>query len=420
MHRRSYIRRNHRRPLFARRSRTGGIVLLLVALLLATTTALVYVQADSLQLQVLAAFDMAPTSTPFAGQRAANGVELFRQGDLLGAVDELEMAVQLQPSNIDYLYEYGQLLIELVDMELRPPADRQRAAEIGQQMMDLSPGDPRGYALRARALMWSDPTNAIPVAVTGLELNPNFAPLHAALAVAYTQIGRYAEALQRGARAVELDPLDATAHRSYSIPLIITGRVNEAIEQLEAAIRINPALTAPYFELAAQYRRINLPEMAVAIYQRVLEIDPTNARAYLRMCETYAAAGEFQTGEIFCYRALEINPDYASAHRMLGQIQYTRRNYESSIVSFNRCVELGSQEIECYYLRGLAHYRLGECEDAWIVLQDALSRSTQELITQNILFGLDGIRLRCTGYSDVALPTPMPATPIPPTPIGGV
>ena len=196
-------------------------------------------------------------------KQASNCITSGKVRDALG---QFELALEQQPADIDYLYEYGRILIELDEYDLAVP--------IGDRAIAAAPDDVRGYALKARALMWSDPGNAIPLAVSGLDIDPAFAPLHAALAIAYTNIGRYDEGLSRGNRAIQLDPLDSFAHRAYSIPLIFTGRNSQAIETLEQAVAINPNLPGPYFELAAQYRAIDVPEMAVGIYRRVLELEP--------------------------------------------------------------------------------------------------------------------------------------------------
>lgn len=407
------IKRDYNKPFFSNRKRgLSGGTLFLFGLLIGAIIVVTYLQYDSLQYAALDALGIAPTPTQFASQHAESGLQLYNAGKVQNALIEFEMAVRQRPDDVNYLYEYGKILLELEQFD--------EAVPVGDHAIEVAPDDVRGYALKARALMWSDPGTAIPIAVSGLEIDPNFAPLHAALAVAYTNIGRYAQGLERGANAVQLDPLDAFVYRAYSIPLIVTGRNSQAIEQLETAVTLNPALTPPYFELAAQYRAIDYPEMAVGIYQRVLEIDPNNAKAYLRICETYASVGEFITGSGYCETALEIDSEYGSAWRMLGQLQYTRRNYEGSIESFNNCVKYGSTEIECYYIRGLAHYFLGQCDRAWIVLNEALQFATQDLIIENIMNGMEGIKLRCSGYENQSLPTPIPPTSIPPTPIGGI
>ncbi len=412
------INRNYRRQFFSdRRRRFSGISLLLLLLFLAcvigATFAFGYFYRGEVEATVNEFMGTPrPTPTLQANQYAQRGFAHFRDGKLDEALSDFELAVTQRPQNVAYLYEYGIILLEA--------GDDQTAAEIGDRAIAAAPADARGYALKARALMWRDPGSAIPVAVSGLELNPDFAPLHAALAIAYTNIGRYAEGFQRGIRATELDPLDSFAFRAYSIPLIYTGRSSEAIAALEKAVAISPKLTAPYFELAAQYRKENYQEMAVGIYRRILELEPDSAKAYLRICQTYAEIGEFLEGTRFCETATEIDQTYAPAWQYLGQLQYSRRNYESALESLENCVTNGSTAVECYYIRGLAYYFLGECSTAWDVLLEAFLYTNEQSIIDTINIGLADIRANCPGFESAQLPTPIPPTPIPPTPIGGI
>lgn len=415
------IKRDYQRPFFSRRRSTWRWVMLgMLIMLILMIPVVAFSQYDRLQLAALDAMGFAPTPTPFAAERADMGEQYYRSGDIEQAMTMFGMAVQQQPDNINYLYEYGRMLIEM---------DRnQEAAEYGAQIIEIAPNDPRGYALQASAIAWTNPTEAIPIAQLGVEIDDQFAPLRSALAIAYTQVSRYQEALRQGDLAVRLDPYDADARRSYAYPLIFTGDYAGAIAQLEQAIAINPNLPGPYFELASLYRNvvINQPEMAVAIYNEVLRLQPDNARAHLRLCETYAASGLFREAEPYCNDALAIDPLYASAHRMRGQLRYSRRNYEGSIESFETCISLGQGpngyndvEIECLYIRGLAHYFLAQCEQAWEWLNISLQHPEAEGVMDAILTGLENVTIRCPGYQGRALPTPIPPTPIPPTPIGG-
>ena len=411
------IKRDYRRPFFGKRRGLGSSPLLLALSLALAGIGIALLIAWLFRLEVETALNEVrgtprPTATLPSSAYAQRGFSRYLEGQLEAALADFERALAQRPADIDYLYEYGRILIELEAYAL--------AAEIGDRAMEAAPLDARGYALKARALMWSDPGGAIPVAVSGLERDADFAPLHAALAVAYTNIGRYAEGLQRGIRATQLDPLNAFAHRAYSIPLIYTGRGNEAIDALETAVAINPNLTAPYFELAAQYRATDYQEMAVGIYRRILELEPGNAKAYLRICQTYAEVGEFSEGTRFCETATEIDAGYAPAWQMLGQLQYNRRNYESAVDSLERCVEEGSAAVECFYIRGLAYYFLGECDRAWETLLESMSYTSAPSIIDIINRGLRDIRADCPGYEDARLPTPVPPTPVPPTPIGGI
>jgi len=411
------IRRDNR--LLFSRPRRSNVFALILGVLIGGVLVASTLFFDEMQLEALDAIGIAPTVTPFASQHATWGADFYAVGDIEEAAREFELAVNQQPENVSYLYEYGSILITLVDLDVLDDSGIAEASQIGDRIIELAPDDPRGYALKSRTMMWGDPASAITVALTGLEADAEFAPLHGVLAVAYANIGRFQEGLIRGELAVRLDPMNADVHRNYSIPLIYVGRATEAIEQLETAVSINPNLTAPYFELAAQYRAIDFPEMAVSIYWRILDIDPENERAYLRLCETYSSVGQFQEAQGYCETALDININYGSAYRELGRMQYNRRNYEGAIASFETCVGLGAEDIECYYLRGLAHYFLAQCDQAWNVLNQALNRVEEGSIRDNVLIGMENVTVNCPAYRGRQLPTPIPPTPIPPTPIGG-
>lgn len=376
----------------------------------------------------------APPPTPFASELATQGMDRFMAGDLHTAHDFFRRAVLQQPRNVDYLYEYGRVLLELGVDE---PEYYVEAIAIGDQAMNANSNDPRGYVIKARATdLGGDPAGAVPIAQAGLQVNRDFAPLHVALSSAYRQIDRYDVAIESAERAIDLDPLDPAARRVYALALIWVGRYDEALDQLEQAVALNPNLASPYFELASMYRTLAARDpnggldyyaLALATYEQVLALQPDNAKAYLRLCETFTAIGEHRRGQGYCEDALIINPEYPQAWRALGQTQYPQRNYEGAIDSFERCVELGSQEVECYYLRGLSHYYLGQCQQAWDILSDSLGRARavslvaddQNPVIININNGLTLVTQNCEGFAGRPLPQPPTPTPIPPTPIGG-
>ncbi len=411
------FRRDYNRPFFSSRRRGPNVWLLFAyGLLIGGFLVFVTLRYDDLQLQALETIGMAPTATPVASTLAMQAVERYQAGDVTGAIRYYERAVQQQPDDINYLYEYGNALLEDDQYD--------QAIAISDHAIEVAPDDPRGYALKGRALMWSDPAAAIQVTVLGKDIDPSFAPLYAVQGVAYTNLARYQQGIQEGMKAMELDRTDPFVLRAIYTPLVYTGRYQEAISYLEEAISINPNVTAPYFELAFLYklRQVNQPEMAVAIYNRILEMDPNNAKAYLRLCETYANVenARFDIAQPYCDRAIEINPDFGDAYMQRGRMQYLRRNYEGSIESFNTCVDFGSNKIECWTLRGIAHFWLGECVQAWDVLTEARVRAIdQGDDLSQIEDGLYNVTQLCPEYANQPTPTPQPTQPPPATPIGG-
>lgn len=443
------IKRNYSQPFFSsrRRRRVGGRFLFFYGLLIGGFLVFVFTQFTRLQLVALDAVGLAPTPTPFAATWATEGYDLYLQGRLTEAADAFRQAVTQQPDNINYVYEYGRILIELdrsfnaaygydqiinllklseatqKTLSGRNIKDAELASLLGEHALQIASDDVRSYTLRSRALYWLDDSEtAIPVALQGLELDSAYAPLLAVLALSYTDIGRYQQGLKYGEEAVAADTLSIEAHRAYAIALILVGERDAAIKELEDAININPNLTAPYFELAGQFLGAQQYEDAVATYETILKLDPRSPKALLRLCETYAQIGQDEQAEGYCDDSIASDPTYAKAYRQLGVVNYHRRNYEGAIENFNKCIDLGSDEIQCYYLRGLAHYYIGDCSEAWTILNETLGRVDNSVIDNPVLIsiqsGLTLITENCNAYQNAVLPTLIPPTPIPPTPIG--
>ncbi len=409
------IKRDYSQPFFStrRRSRVTGRFLFFYGLLIGAFLVFVSSQFGRLQMVALGAIGLAPTPTAFASTWAMQGYDFFLQGKMEEAATAYAQAVSQEPNNINYLYEYGRTLIELNrtanPLQNRPQSDVELASELGDRAMDAAPQDVRAYTLKASALvMLGDSQSAIPVALQGYELNSGFASLLAALARAYTDIGRYQQGLDYGLAAVEADPKNVDAHRGYAIALIWVGRRDEAIRELEDAININPNLAAPYFELAGQYKGANRIEDAIAAYEKVMSIQPRNPKGLLRLCETYTQVGQNEQAEGYCDDAIQIDESYADAYKARGGVRFRRRNYEGAIEDFKKCQSNNSQAIECFYQQGLAYYYIGgptNCDFAWDLLNRSLELQPDPSIIDIIQTGLQLVTQNCVKYTNQALPT---------------
>lgn len=415
------VRRDYRHTFYQRRRAQRVRFLLLLSIFMVGLFVAVMFNLSTVQNVTASALGIKGEPTLYPAQYAMRGAEAFQAGNMALAAEEFAHAVAMQPDNVAYLYEYGKTLIETNQID--------RAVETADRAIALEPRDVRGYALKANALAHTDPTNALIYALQGQEIDQNFAPVYSAMAVANTYLYRYTQAIGYGERAIELAPEDANTHRAYSFPLLLTGRIEEVIEQLEIATSLNPNLPNPWFELAAYYKHplVANPRRSLAIYEfmssnLIMSPDDT-AKLYLRICETYSSAdqADFAAAQMNCQRALSIKPDYGSAYRELGRMQYNRRNYEGAIESFEKCVELGAKDIECWALRGLAHYWMNNCDDAWRILNEAreMSESEDGLMVQ-VGVGIGNVIEKCPDYRNVQRPTAIPPTAIPPTPIGGL
>jgi tetratricopeptide (TPR) repeat protein len=404
-----YIKRDYSEPFFGRRRRRrfqiSARALFVLGLIAGAGLLFVFVNAAQIETATLNLMGRAPTPTLLPRDLAAQSASLSLTGDLAGAAVLLEQIVRQEPENRGYLYQYGLLLIDMGDYDV--------AIQIGEQLIDLDLTDPRGYALQATALVYSDtPSGAIPVALSGLEADPGFGPLHAALARAYALTGRYNDALTEGILAVQLAPAEADSYRAYAFALQYNQDVPGATEQLEQAIAVDPDRIFAYFELAALYLAQDRDQEAILLYERILSIQPFNARAMLRMCLAYRKIGEFAQALGYCEDAVATNPADAEANFELGRMRYNDRDFAGALESFTACLESNPNSLECTYRQGLALYYLGDCDQSWAILRDSLemanARAGTERAVEDIRNGLIAIGQTCPQYSGQAPPPPTP------------
>jgi len=412
------IKRDYSEPFFKKdkgRRRSGGSRLLFfLGLFFGAMLIFILANFDQLQVTAMDMMGLLPTPTPYASTLATEAENLAVDGNLSAAAALFEQVVQQRPDDVDYLYEYGRLQIDL--------GNYARSESLADHCIEVSPRDPRGFALKAESLVLSGAASAaIPVALSGMEIDGSFAPLYSALARAYTDTGRLADGVDMGLRATELDPYDVDARRAYAYALNLSNFRDEATAQLEQAISLDPNRVPAYLELAYQYLAANRDQEAIDLYNVVLSQQPNNARAMLRLCTAYRKIGQFQRALDFCEDAAAADPTLTTAQYEVGRLRYNAYDFRGALESFTACTTNDPSNLECTYYRGLSYFYLQDCAAAWQILREALTmareRSGTEDAIADIREGLIAIEQACPQFSGQAgdLIAPLEGTPTPAT-----
>ncbi len=396
------IKRDYTQPFFRQPKRHPLRNMLIAALLGLLLGLAIHWQREAVEGAVQSLGTSPPTPTPLPSELATRASELFVAGDLIDAEALLAKAVEERPDNSAYLYEHGRLLIELGRYEA--------AHEHGAAITEIDARDARGFALKAAALTWQgQPAVAIPIALSGLELNPRFASLHATLARAYVDSQRWADGLEASERGLSIEADDVDLIRVYAYALQSVGSYNDATNYLQRAIELRPTYLPVHFELAGLYLGRDEDQSAIDIYNRILSLDLRNARAMLRLCLAYRKVGEFARALGFCKDSVANDPEDAEAQFQLGLLYYRERQFEASRDAFEQCLQYddGFYDLSCRYRLGLSHYYTGECMLGWSLLRDSLdlAQAAGDAATVgNILQGLDAIESDPLCVEDAAAP----------------
>jgi serine/threonine-protein kinase len=286
----------------------------------------------------------------------------------------------------------------------RTRAELRQSITYFDQAIENFPAYARAYAGKADAYAmlgmyeYLAPRDAFPAAFAAaaraLEIDPSLAEAHASLAcvkAVYDWDWRGAELGFR--KAIELDPAYAIAHQWYAIDCLMPqGRYHEALAAIQRARDLDPLSRAINATIGLQLYFLRQYELAAEQYRRTLEVDPDFAPASFFLGQVYLQTGAHDEALTELGRAVALSPESTEivatlsyAHAVAGQAGEARRVL----------TELKAQAAAEYispYLMALCHAGLGELDQAFEWLQQAVAGRCYKLVYLAIDPKLDRLR----------------------------
>lgn len=387
------------------RKRRAPYPLLLVILYLAIFAAaiLAVINAQKLQPTVNRLIGPPPTATPQPAVVVKQAEDAYHAGDLAKASDFYKQAAEIAPQDVTILTAYSRILT----LNHQLP----QAEAVADQIIALAPEDARGYAAKARAQDWNGKyQDSVVSSLKALELDNNYAPAHAYLSEAYTDLGRLQQARDQAELAIQLDPYNVDARRNYGYVLESYGDYDGEIQQYQQALQLEPNLLDLWYGLARAYRGAKQMDQAIATFNQIAIRTRNDPAIYVELGKTYFEMREDDAAQENLQQAVSLVckdcplfdftpklgdstdltgqgiftllgqsrtlPDQInmSAWSRLGQVYFTRRNYESAINILEEAIACGEQSkcgqtpaaipIEPYYVTGAAYFYLDKCVPA--------------------------------------------------------
>jgi len=239
------------------------------------------------------------------------GVMLAQQGRHVMAVEALERATAIDPTNEKAFYN-----LALVHLELNKP---ERAGEDLEQAIAAG-GE---YALyyeklglvHAKQEKWDDAKEAFEQA---LELDPNFARAHYRLARVYEQLDDPQQALEAYTEAIKKGPRFFEAYSSLGLLYADLGYPEEAKKVLEGALDVVLEGSDQEAEVRLLLGTVHQDqenyEAAIGEFKRALELDPGKRDALFSLGWALAETGEREEARRYLSRYVEVAGAEAPEH----------------------------------------------------------------------------------------------------------
>ncbi len=302
--------------------------------------------------------------------------QAFARGDLDATIDFARQLFDSNPEQAESLLWLTRALIYRSYTDYDRAIDRETALELTTNSLQRMPGSRDVMAIHAFALQANgQPASAARLAQRVLDREPNNPLARLVLALSYGGVGAFEIALRENRQAAEdarlLDrAMQVDVLRALAISYSDLGRYQDAIETVERAIDLNDHLIPLYFELALYALHIGDADAATVAYFQVLAYDSGNVKARLRMCELSSLLREHDTAVRYCTEVIELAPDWAEGWYHLGREHFLQSDFRTAQEYLHRCsslqvmqgVPVEERRFECWYLQGQAAEIIGDCE----------------------------------------------------------
>jgi tetratricopeptide (TPR) repeat protein len=216
---------------------------------------------------------VAVASAPKADDFFLVGVEQFRQGRWVGAIDQMDRAIALRPNYVRAYVARG--------------AARYMLNQIAQGLADMD---------------------------RALELDGNYANAYVGRCFLLNEFKNQAQALGACDRAIELAPKSAIAYNVRGLVKSGLKDLSGAEQDLRQAIELDPQSYYAYGNLGVVYALRNNPQVALQYTRQALQLNPQSAGMRTQLGTLLVLTKEYQQAIGELNRAIGMNPQISSAY----------------------------------------------------------------------------------------------------------
>lgn len=216
---------------------------------------------------------------------------------------------------------YDMLLRGLEKYQLFGPETNAEARELFEKAVALDAGYARAYANVALTYAsevnfnWSENREesirlGLEFAARALDLDDGLPQIYLTRSMLYLAQRRYDAAVEAGRRTIEVHPNYADGHAALAFVLSYAGELEEALETMRRAMHLNPQYS--YIYLAVKGRILFLLgryEEAIVVLEEIVARNPVFDQVQLVLAATYAQLGRLDDAAWAVEEALVIRSD---------------------------------------------------------------------------------------------------------------
>ncbi len=266
-----------------------------------------------------------------AERKADKAHELYEDGQMTQALEELETALEINPTNSSWHFDKGLALDSMHRFE--------EAVKEYETAIELSPGD--------------------------LEILNS-------LAVDYTRTGQYDRAIETFEDIQHQDPSFEPAYCNRIIAYTEMGLHELAEQMFYLAQQINPTCALCYYNIGNSLYVRGEYQKAIGCWQRTAELEPTHPQIHYRIAQAHWALGHGEEAKEHFLTELRGNPGDLDVILDYGLFLLGQGDLEAAREKFNRVLEFEPDHAMALFYRGEIALHEGQDHQAMELYNQAL------------------------------------------------
>ncbi|MCB1532177.1 MAG: tetratricopeptide repeat protein [Alphaproteobacteria bacterium] len=197
-----------------------------------------------------------------------------------------------------------------------------------------------------------------------LELDPNHAQSMNNLANALLDLGETKEAEEWYRKAIMQQPDYVEAHNNLCITLIRQNRFEEAIQEARVALSYRPDYSQGLMNLSIAYRSIGRMEEAQKAIEKAAVLDPESAEIHAELADVLFMQDRYADAEIELEKARKLEPDSPRVYIRLSNVLERGNKIEEALEAIDKAVEMNPEMPEAYLRKGSICHIANRVEEA--------------------------------------------------------
>ncbi|NJL10460.1 MAG: tetratricopeptide repeat protein, partial [Calothrix sp. SM1_7_51] len=293
------------------------------------------------------------------------GLEQIRQGDLTGAVESYNRAIEVTPDNHEYWFSHGLTLSYLGAFD--------EALVSYDNVVRIKPNFERGWYYRGGVLCeLGRYQEAIFSFNEALEIKPDYHEVWSSRGSALLELGQQEDAISSYDKAIAFQPHDAETWYHRGVALTENRQIHYAIASFDRAIEIQSDFYLAWYNKGIALSQVEQDAEAINAFEESINLQPEFSAAWYFRGSILYKLGRVHEAIASYERAAQIQADFHEAWIDRGVALSNLGEIEAAIASYDIALEIRPDLHLAWYNRGVALENLGRRLDAIAAYDKAL------------------------------------------------